>query len=178
MQTTSKLKLKLPNESDQVLQSLAWGNDNLKAIEAYITALTQVCSADTPSEMNFSPTHKAVNFTNLTKSGYVFSLSGGGVKVSENGFVIVDVVMNAADLRAAQRFCCDVTKNGTTFYQYSCELSYGWEATLAMSSKLFPVAKNDIIGVNLWNDNATQGFLNVPASYMNVRFYKNLNFAV
>ena len=65
MQTTSKLKLKLPNESDQVLQSVAWMNDNNKAIEAYITALTQVCSADTPSAMNFSPTHKAVNFTNL-----------------------------------------------------------------------------------------------------------------
>lgn len=174
MDTTSKLKQKMPNDNDLVTP--ADFNYNAKILDEYVTTLTQACSAYTPSAMNFSPTHQPVNFTAIVKSGQAFSLSGGGVKVSEAGFVMVDIVANAADLRAAQRFCCDITKNESTFYQYACELSYGWEATLAMSSMMFPVAKNDIIGLKLWNENATQGYLNCPASYMNVKLYKNLNF--
>lgn len=174
MQTTSKLKLNLPGDADKATPEDF--NANFRALEGYVTSLTQVCSAHTPAALNLTQSLKQVSFGQIVKSGYVFSLSAGGVKVLESGFAMVDAHVNANNMLAADRFSMDIVKNGATFYQYAMELSYGWEATIDQTSKLFPVAANDILAVKVRNETAVRGAINAPATWMNVRFFKSLNF--
>ena len=173
MNETPKLKLKLPTDADLVTPDDY--NGNFTKLEEYVTSLTQLCSADSPSAISLTTTLKQLSFSNIVKTGNVFSLSGGGVKVSEAGFVLVDAHINVYSILAADRISCDIVKNGATFYQYGMELSYGQEATIDMTSKLVPVAKNDILAVKVRNETASRGSLNANATYLNVRFFKDLN---
>lgn len=173
MNETSKLKLKLPTDADLVTPDDY--NGNFTKLESYVTSLTQICSADSPSALTLTMALKQISFSNIVKTGNVFSLSGGGVKVSEAGFVMVDAHININSVKAADRVSCDIVKNGATFYQYGLELSYGWEATIDMTSKLVPVAANDILAVKVRNETESRGEINAPATYLNVRFFKDLN---
>lgn len=174
MNTTSKLKLKLPADGDLVTPSQF--NANFQVLEDYVTSLAQIASADTPSALGITTEHKQVSFTKIVKNGAAFSLSGGGIRVSQAGFVIVSININLYSLGSEDRVSADVCKNGATFYSYSTELSYGWEATIAQTTRLIPVAANDILTVKVWNDTEAKGSLNASASWMTAWFYKNLNF--
>ncbi|TNU89389.1 hypothetical protein FIC87_11360 [Eggerthella lenta] len=174
MRQTGKLKLKLIDESDNAEQNSF--NFNFQQLEAYATSLVQVCSAHTPATMGITQTHKQVQFGAITKNGPAFALSGGGVKVTAAGFAIVSINVNLYDLGSEDRVSADVCKNGSPFYQYSTELSYGWEATLVQTTKIIPVVANDIITVKVWNDTEAKGQINAPASWMTMWYFKNLNF--
>lgn len=175
MNATQKLKLNMPTEADDITPEDA--NANMLKIEEYVTALTQMCTAESPAALTLSTSHKTLSFGSLTKSGYVFSLSGGGVKVLESGFAVVDMHVLLHSMAPGDVCTADICKNGATFYQ--CELSaaeYGAGATVDQTSKLIPIAKNDIFTVKVRNDTSARGAVNAEASYMNVRFLKNLNF--
>lgn len=172
--TTAKLKLKLPADADPA--SPAPFNSNFQTLENYVTSLAQIASADTPGALSLATSHKQVSFTKIVRNGPAFSLSGGGIKASQAGFLIVSINLNLYSLGSEDRVSADVCKNGATMYSYSTELSYGWEATIAQTTRLIPVAANDIITVKVRNDTEAKGSLNAPASWMTAWFYKNLNF--
>ena len=173
MNTTSRLKLKLPTDGDSVTPS--YFNENFKTIENYIMSLAQACSVHTPSAMGITSSHKQVSFGAITKNGPAFALSGGGAKLTQSGFVIASINLNLYDLGSEDRVSADVCKNGATFYQYSTELSYGWEATITQTTMLIPVAANDILTVKVRNETEAKGTLNAPASWMTLWYLKNLN---
>lgn len=173
METTSKLKLNLPTEADDVTQEDF--NSNFVKLDDYVTSLVQACSAHTPAAMAVTRTHKQVSFGAITKNGPAFALSGGGAKVTAAGFVVVSINLNLYSLGSEDKVSADVCKNGSTFYQYSTELSYGWEATITQTTMVIPVAKNDVITVKVWNDTEDKGQLNAPASWMTLWYLKNLN---
>ena len=174
MNKTSKLKLYLPTDADDATQEDF--NANFRTLEAYVTSLAQIASADTPSAMDVTTSHKQLSFGKVVRNGPAFSLSGGGLKVASAGFAIVSINVNLHSLGSDNRVSADVCKNGATFYSYSTELSYGWEATIAQTTRLIPVAANDILTVKVWNDTESKGSLNAPASWMTAWFFKNLNF--
>lgn len=173
MDTTSKLKLKLPTDGDPVTPSQF--NENFKTLEAYIMSLAQACSVHTPAALSITRTHKQVSFGAITNNGPAFSMSGGGAKIMQAGFVIASINLNLYELGSEDKVSADVCKNGSPFYQYSTELSYGWEATITQTTMIIPVAANDIITVKVWNDTEDKGKLNAPASWMTLWYLKNLN---
>ena len=164
MDKTSKLKLKMPNDNDLVTPEDF--NVNAAALEAYVTSLTQVCSAYAPSALSMTTSWKTVQFGSIVKSGYAFGLSGGGVKLSEGGFVIVDAHLLITGLAA-----------GATFGQYTYTDSGdgGW-ITVDQTSRLVPVAKNDVITIKVATQSRSQGTIDQEVSWVNVHLYKDLNF--
>lgn len=175
MQTSTRLNLKLPGDADNATPEDF--NANFRIIESYVTSLTQVCSAHTPAETALASTHKTVQFGGITKSGYVFALSGGGVKLSEAGFAMVDMHVLVHSMAPGDVCTADICKNGATMYQCVLDVAeYGAGVTIDQSSRLLPVAKNDIFTIKVRNDTFARGYVNQNASYMNVRFFKSLNF--
>lgn len=173
MKVTDKLNLNLPGDADLVNPEDI--NANARALEEYATTLVQACSVHAPGAMDLSTEHNTVSFGAITANGPAFALSGGGAKLAEAGFVVVSINLNLHSLGSEDRVSADVCKNGATFYQYSTELSYGWEATLVQTTMLIPVAANDIITVKAWNDTEDKGSLNAPASWMTLWYLKDLN---
>ena len=175
MDKTAKLGLNLPNESDLVNPEDF--NASLRVIEEYVTSLTQVCSATTPGALATTKTWKTVSFGAIVKSGYAFSLSGGGVKLSEGGFAMCDVHVLVTGMATDDAIGVHIAKNGTTMWQYSSATATNGDwLTVDQTSKLIPVAKNDVLTVKIATRDTNQGALDRDASWLNVHLYKNLNF--
>ena len=175
MDLTSKLVLKLPNDNDPVTPEDF--NLNAAALEAYVTSLTQVCSTYAPSALALSTSWKTVPFGSLVKSGYAFALSGGGVRLSEGGFAMVDAHLLVTGLAAGDGCGVHIAKNGATFGQYTYSNSGdGSWITVDQTSRLVPVAKNDVITIKVATQSKPQGAIDQDASWVNVHLYKDLNF--
>lgn len=174
MDKTSKLKLGLPSEADPIAPEDF--NANFRALEAYVTSIAQICSATSPGALSLSTGWKTVSFGAMVKSGYAFALSGGGVKVGEPGFAKVDVHVHVTGLDPGDAVEVDVAKNGATFWQYTSIDAAGGYVTVDQASRIFPVAKNDIVSVKLHNGVASRGTLNREATHMTVQLFKDLNF--
>lgn len=176
MEYTKKLKLAVPGENELADQQRD-NNTNFQIIEDYTTALTQVASGWNPSAFSLTTASRAISFQQITKTGFVFSLSSGSIKVSESGFVIVDAHVLVQNLVSGDGLNLDITKNGITSWMFSnVDAAQTW-VTIDQTSKLIPVAKNDVLGIKLRNASANRGTLNIEASYINVRFFKDLNFS-
>jgi hypothetical protein len=175
MDKTSKLNLNMPNDNDLVTPEDF--NVNAAALEAYVTTLTQVCSAYAPSALALAPAWKTVPFGSIVKSGYAFGLSGGGVKLSEGGFVIVDAHLLITGLAAGDGCGVHIAKNGSTFGQYTyTDTGDGGWITVDQTSRLVPVAKNDVITIKVATQSRSQGTIDQEVSWVNVHLYKDLNF--
>lgn len=174
METTTRLGLKLPGDNDLVDPADFCGNDQM--IERYITTLTQAASAYAPSALNLTNQYKTVPFGSIVKTGYAFSLSGGGIRIAEAGFAKVSVHIYANSLPAGDALEVDIRKNGTTFWQYSAEDSDSTYVVFDLVSRLIPVAANDIITMAVRNWQYVRGKIVPESTYMTVDLYKNLNF--
>lgn len=176
MITTSKLKLKLPQESDLVTPGDA--NSNFQTLENYVTTLTQSASAYAPSALNLTNSYKVVSFGSITKTGSALALSGGGIKVTESGFVKVQMHVYANSLPAGDSLEAFIAKNGTQISQseYTSIDSDSTYVIVDMISRLIPVAKNDIITMRVRNWTQTRGKIVPESTHMTVDLYKDLNF--
>lgn len=174
MDYTSKLGMKLPKDGDLVTPEDF--NENFRKLDQYVTSLTQACSAISPAALNLSNQFKTVSFSTLVKTGYAFGLSGGGIRVTEPGFVKAHIHVYANSLPAGDSLEMDVAKNGATFWQYSSIDSDSTYVIADMTSRLIPVAANDIITMKLRNWQYNRGKIVPEATYMTVDLYKDLNF--
>lgn len=174
MQTTSKLRLRILQDADLIDE--ADFNYNAQRLEDYVTSLTQACSATSPAALSLTTALKTVSFGAKVQTGYAFGLSGGGVKVLEPGFVKAHVHVYAQGLAPGDQIGVDVAKNGATYWQYSAEGVVGDSAHVDLTSRLTPVAKNDIITLKIRNVNRNGGAIVPVHTYMTVDLYKDLNF--
>ena len=176
MQKTGKLGLALPDESADVLASVAAYADNFRRAEDYVTSLTQVCTASNPSSITLAPATRTVSFTSLVKSGYAFELSGGSVRVLEPGFVMADIHLHVRGLEPGDSIVTWLSKNGSSVHALTnFDSKENW-ITVDVTSQLVPCAADDVFGIAISNDDAQRGTLKQDASYFNLRFFRDLNF--
>lgn len=176
MITTSRLRLKLPQDGDLVTPEDA--NGNFKTIEGYITTLTQAASAHAPAALNLTNQYKAVSFGSITRTGYALSLSGGGIRTSEPGFVRVHLHVYANSLPAGDSLEARICKNGVSVSdsEYTAVDSDSTYVIVDLVSRLIPVAANDVLTMSVRNWEYVRGKI-VPAStHMTVDLFKNLNY--
>lgn len=177
MRETEKLKLSLSDESDGVGNTRDGNNANFEKIEEYTTGLTQICSAISPSALTLKTSHQKINFTQIVKSGYVFALSNGGVKVTEPGFVVADFHVHVRELKEKDSILCELTKNGSTMWTFENIDSVQTWVTTDIGSRLIPCAADDVFGIILKNSDANRGAIRQEACYLTLKFFKDLNFA-
>ena len=171
--------MKLPENSDYVDQNVF--NENFTKLDTYVTDLTQICTLSNADVMTITEPPQRINFESIIKNGGVFALSAGGAKVMESGFVIAHAHIAFEGLWDGDAVVTDVQLNGQNRWAATLVKASGWWETIDQTTPLIAVQKNDLISLSVYHGSEFQdphirrGTLKVPASFMNVYFYKNVN---